>query len=33
MHSVDLPQDMETAPLHEVVKRFRIGGDGKPQLA
>ena len=29
-HAVDLPQDLESAPLHEVVKRFRIGEDGKP---
>jgi len=30
MHRLDLPQDMESAPLREVVKRFRIGDDGKP---
>jgi hypothetical protein len=30
MHRLDLPQDMEIAPLHEVVRRFRIGDDGKP---
>jgi hypothetical protein len=32
LHTVDLPEDLEKEPLHEVVKRFRIGSDGKPEF-
>jgi hypothetical protein len=30
LHRLDLPPDMEAAPLHEVIKRLRVGDDGTP---
>jgi hypothetical protein len=29
-HLIDLPKDLEETTLQEVVKRFRVGADGKP---
>jgi hypothetical protein len=32
LHQLDVPPALEQVPLHELVKRFHIGSDGRPNL-